>query len=459
MPFSWSALPHGVNEALARAAGLPASEPASALADAYGEPPDEQVVRDLWVVMRDRWLGSRPAERATVVQALRSNGLGRSDLPASTKAEQMDYLRTCRNSRGLRAVVLSTLLESGEVDGEIGDETEEDDRSRLEFQKDPFGAVASLLSELNRDQAGYLEWHLLGLMTHVVVDAESAEPDAENFGQVVASAALAAIVSVGGVDDSFWGTEGAHRDRLVSGARTLRSSQAVARLYGAVLDVGQRAHADLAIDPGATLVNIVAAVIGLIATGVGPVEDELFESITETIWLLVDVLAEEGDGESGVLDVAQPSGVIAPDIDPDASISAQVLEALEEILGQPPHIDEDGDVPIPRGSALIWVRTIEPEDAVPQVLLMANLVSDVTPSPELFVSINSINERLRYGAVAFADGVVRLRSSLPAEVITANQIFALLEDALNAADYFDSAIAAKFGGTTWLSEQGEYVDV
>ena len=42
--------------------------------------------------------------------------------------------------------------------------------------------------------------------------------------------------------------------------------------------------------------------------------------------------------------------------------------------------------------------------------------------------------------------------------LTDAQIYALVDDATAAADYFDSALVRKFGGRTWLGEPGDYVD-
>ena len=83
------------------------------LATKFGEPPTEMFVDELWPVLRDRWLATRPASRNRVVAELRKSGLGDTAIKISTKTGQMEYLRSCRQSGRLKAIVLAAFLDEG----------------------------------------------------------------------------------------------------------------------------------------------------------------------------------------------------------------------------------------------------------------------------------------------------------------------------------------------------------
>ena len=111
--FKWTHFSKGLTKELARPAGLRVSFAADDLATKFGEPPTEMFVEELWPVLRDRWLATRPASRNRVVSELRKSGLGDTAIKVTTKTGQMEYLRSCRRSGRLKAIVLAAFLDEG----------------------------------------------------------------------------------------------------------------------------------------------------------------------------------------------------------------------------------------------------------------------------------------------------------------------------------------------------------
>jgi hypothetical protein len=111
--FSWSNLPATLLQDLG--AGLELLPPIDvALRNKYGARPKPDFVRDAWPTLLDAWLATDSASRAAVVGALRARGLGSVGAPVESADDQMEYLRSCRNTTSLREVVAGTFTVFGE---------------------------------------------------------------------------------------------------------------------------------------------------------------------------------------------------------------------------------------------------------------------------------------------------------------------------------------------------------
>ena len=113
MTFQWKNLSKGLSKELARPMGLRVSFAADDLSAKFGELPTDALVEDLWPTLRERWLATRPASRERVVADLRKAGLGDTAVKIGSKAGQMEYLRSCRQSARLKAIVLAAFLDEG----------------------------------------------------------------------------------------------------------------------------------------------------------------------------------------------------------------------------------------------------------------------------------------------------------------------------------------------------------
>lgn len=89
-------------------------DPEQALRRTYGARPREAFVRDAWDVLRNDWLFHDDASRNWIVEQLQNLGLGATTNDTSTQAGQIAYLRSCRNARSLRTIVLSEFWYLGE---------------------------------------------------------------------------------------------------------------------------------------------------------------------------------------------------------------------------------------------------------------------------------------------------------------------------------------------------------
>jgi len=112
--FSWSAVPADLAAVLARELALDeAPSPAAALRATFGATPGTDFVRISWPVLLDVWLGGDADARVDLVARLRAAGLGDSERAPRTRAAQLGYLRTCRNTGRMRPIVLERFLELG----------------------------------------------------------------------------------------------------------------------------------------------------------------------------------------------------------------------------------------------------------------------------------------------------------------------------------------------------------
>lgn len=153
MAFRWNTFSKRLTREFAKAAGLRVARAAEELAARYGEPPTELLVIELWPMLRDRWLATRPGIRALVVSELRSAGLGDDSIEIGTKAGQAEYLRSCRVSKQLKAIVLAAFLEQFEWRP----------RSPGSVNKDAFPARARDALESIADNVAFIRGELSGL--------------------------------------------------------------------------------------------------------------------------------------------------------------------------------------------------------------------------------------------------------------------------------------------------------
>ena len=80
----------------------------------YGARPQEEFVEDTWELLRETWLVEDAEARAEIVATLRERGLGEVGV-----RDDIEYLRSCRNTINLRRVVLPTFISLGESGGPV----------------------------------------------------------------------------------------------------------------------------------------------------------------------------------------------------------------------------------------------------------------------------------------------------------------------------------------------------
>ncbi len=106
--FNWANLPEPILTALARGLSL-SGDAASELRRIYGARPKEGFIADTWSTLQRIWLDSDAPARASIAATLRERNVGQPEV-----VDDSEYLATCRNTVGLRRVVLPVFIAIGE---------------------------------------------------------------------------------------------------------------------------------------------------------------------------------------------------------------------------------------------------------------------------------------------------------------------------------------------------------
>ncbi|WP_396908637.1 T3SS (YopN, CesT) and YbjN peptide-binding chaperone 1 [Mycolicibacterium sp.] len=133
---------------------------------------------------------------------------------------------------------------------------------------------------------------------------------------------------------------------------------------------------------------------------------------------------------------------------------------LKDALGFKVQRDDDGDIPIPYGSAVVFVRHSEPES--PFLEIFAPLLEGFTMSPEVYEAVNSINMQVAMAkAIVDADEKqIILTAALPViGTLSSDELILAIELVAEAADHFDSLLQKRFGGTTMLDDDADEFNV
>lgn len=106
--FQWDNLPQEL--ALALSPEVSSSGNATdALKKRYGARPSPDFIQETWQVLMESWLSKNQYYLSKIALELRSKGLGDVSITSNS-----DYLSSCRNTVGLRSVVLNYFLDFGE---------------------------------------------------------------------------------------------------------------------------------------------------------------------------------------------------------------------------------------------------------------------------------------------------------------------------------------------------------
>lgn len=121
--------------------------------------------------------------------------------------------------------------------------------------------------------------------------------------------------------------------------------------------------------------------------------------------------------------------------------------------------DEDGDIPIPHGSAVVYVHAAD--DNPPRIEIFSPLLEDFTMRPEVFAAVNSINRKTPF-AKAYVDPdnaqIVLTAELYVFDELSPEQLMATIDLVADRADHYDSLLQKRFGGKTMLddSEDDEF---
>jgi hypothetical protein len=118
--------------------------------------------------------------------------------------------------------------------------------------------------------------------------------------------------------------------------------------------------------------------------------------------------------------------------------------------------DPDGDIPIPRGSTVLFIR--HHDGSSPFLEVFAVLLTDFRMSPEVYEAVNVINTSVPMAkAMVTSEGrAITLNAEILVDTLSASGVMFALDMVGNAADHFDTMLQKRFGGQTLLKD--DYMD-
>ena len=144
----------------------------------------------------------------------------------------------------------------------------------------------------------------------------------------------------------------------------------------------------------------------------------------------------------------------------DAPRNDQLDHWLEDTLKRELEVDEivrdeDGDIPVRWGSAMVYVSVMGVGTELQVIRVFAPLLEDFTVKPEVYEAVNSINRQIPF-AKAIVDpeiGQILLAADLFVfDQMSSEQLMATIELVGENADHFDTMLQKRFGGTTMFED-------
>lgn len=133
----------------------------------------------------------------------------------------------------------------------------------------------------------------------------------------------------------------------------------------------------------------------------------------------------------------------------------RVEQLLKQTLGtQQLLADQFGNWPMRFGSAIYYVRLIEPPLLPPMVQVFSPVLGDVPKTPELLDAVNSINAQISFGRVAWVNGVVVASAELLAQSLDLAELQACCGSIAQVSDAYDDTLQSRFGGRKAFDQPG-----
>ena len=145
--------------------------------------------------------------------------------------------------------------------------------------------------------------------------------------------------------------------------------------------------------------------------------------------------------------------------------SRKLDEWLEQTLKRELKIDkierdEDGDIPIPCGSAVAFIRAFDEDPS--RIHIFSPLLADFAMRPEVYEAVNSINQQVPLAkAIVDADTnqIILAVDLFIFDELSPDHLMAAVDLIADRADYYDSRLQKRFGGKTMLDDDEDELDV
>ncbi|MGQ0464425.1 MAG: T3SS (YopN, CesT) and YbjN peptide-binding chaperone 1 [Sporichthyaceae bacterium] len=416
--FRWESVPSEVLEEVAAALEF-TGDTLVQLRRRYGAKPTTLFVRDVWTTLRDGWLRRDDVARAWVVAELRSSGLGDVRIDDDAK-----YLASCRNAERLRRTVLIAFHDLGE-DPLPGQATETPEPSGLArragagFDLDASidSAWSTFADRMRESIAGLGEHHslIVGLPTALEpADLQGTAPYVQVLGDGVA---LHAEVSGNRYLDARLRLSEARQNALVALGWTAPTEQS-----GDEWDEGSSNFVvEMPAEAGAALADLVV----------------------RTAREVFDVPHPSFLDLPGLPRPKAPAGTSGGDL------RTKVEGALAGHFNQPIVRDEDGDIPIRSGSAMVFVRVVA---EVPVVELFSPLLVGASGDALALERINRANNRIRFAKLTWSGGRVMANYELWCEPFVPELLVWAVSLMMGMADEMDDRLRAEVGGRRFFED-------
>jgi hypothetical protein len=424
--FQWDNVPPTVLIPLAHEIGAPGSDAPNELRARFGARPKDDFVRACWPTIREQWLANDPIARHRVVEALAEAGVGSQ----FSGDDDMEFLRSIRNAKTMRSIVLAAFHELGEPQSDI----ERADLGRVRSRAwEPYSmTLAETLAALDEDQylilfpedrpAWYVQFAVQGVhgLRGELVSNSYLAPEHQ-----LSDRAVAAAIDLGWNEPT--GTPG----ESTPGADPDGSPNFFEDWASPVQFIEV---ARLAVE---TLVEV------LDVAHPGSLRYDAFTS--EGVPIVLPALGQRGH------DVPDDQGDVSSSRPPDAGeVAGRVLEMLRHASGKPELTpDSDGDIPLPYGSSMVFVRVFGDP---PIIRVYAPALGRVMPDPDLPTVINNLNLNSTFVKWLFVDNTIVAAMDLFGWPLQETHVLNACGVVGNSADDLDDQLQERFGGKTFFGE-------
>jgi len=166
-------------------------------------------------------------------------------------------------------------------------------------------------------------------------------------------------------------------------------------------------------------------------TGLGTARHESTLALTEA-----DLeLAEGDDSDEDGLDLAERVRTVV----------AALLKTTPEELS----VDQDGDIGIRSGSAMVFVKV---RDNPPLIDVFSPLLTEVEPSEQLFMRLSDLTNRMPIGRLYSTNGTVWASVPVMGRRFQATHLVLAIQVMTGLADELDDRLQGEFGGKRFFSE-------
>ncbi|WP_155289271.1 T3SS (YopN, CesT) and YbjN peptide-binding chaperone 1 [Rhodococcoides fascians] len=142
-----------------------------------------------------------------------------------------------------------------------------------------------------------------------------------------------------------------------------------------------------------------------------------------------------------------------------ADLNTWVEGVIGRLMGSPPRRDADGDIPIHRGSSVVYVRQHEHDS--PFLEVFSVLLSGFEMSPSVYEAVNAINAQVPMAktTVNRDETAIGMNVLLFVESISEHELCETIDIVSASADHFDNLLQKRFGGHTALEDDPDGIEI